>query len=118
MAGFREVFPFLAEELEEVVVLAAEEGEGGGDGDFDDHGDGDSNGIVAKVGTTCPFGHRNAGGSPKCGTQELDDRTISLIRKLNRRDKAVYLAAVMHGWEKGGGTKLHSCLLLPKNRAS
>ena len=94
VAGFREVFPFLAEELEEVVVLAAEEGEGGGDGDFDDHGDSDSNGIVAKVATTCPFGHRNAGGSPKCGTQELDDRTISLIRKLNRRDEAVYRAAV------------------------
>ena len=83
--GMRTVFPFLAENLNDAASSIEE--------------------VMSKSGETyeaqsslpedkCPFEHRNAGRDPTCGTKELDDETIFLIKQLNMRDVAVYKAAV------------------------
>jgi len=89
--GMRAVFPFLAENLNEETSklqdLLRTNGEQVDDSRFslpEDYTD--SKG--------CPFEHRNAGKDPTCGTKEMDDETISLIKKLSNRDVAVYRAAV------------------------
>ncbi|KAL7532440.1 hypothetical protein ACHAXR_004622 [Thalassiosira sp. AJA248-18] len=88
--GMRTVFPFLAENLNDAASAIEEVMQKSGEqvdsrlslpeGYIDDKG--------------CPFEHRNAGRDPTCGTKELDNETISLIKKLNKRDVAVYKAAV------------------------
>jgi len=92
IASMRTVFPFLAENLNDAAMeigdILAKSGEDASavedallPNDYED----------AKG---CPFQHRNAGHDPTCGTKELDDETIALIRKLSARDVAVYEAAV------------------------
>ena len=89
--GFRAVFPFLAENLNEATAAITDvletSGEHVEDGRFSLPED-------YKDGKGCPFQHRNAGKDPTCGTKEMDDETISLIKKLSNRDVAVYKAAV------------------------
>lgn len=89
--GMRTVFPFLAENLNEAADtlqnVFSKTGEQIDNGRFslpDDYNDDKG----------CPFEHRNAGRDPTCGTKELDEETIALIKKLNNRDVAVYKAAV------------------------
>ena len=87
--GMRAVFPFLAEnlndataEIEEVLRKSGEQVEGGVSlpADYkDDKG--------------CPLQHKNAGRDPTCGTKEMDEETIALVKSLNSRDLAVYAAA-------------------------
>ena len=43
--------------------------------------------------TVCKFEHKNAGRDPSCGTKEMDEETIALIKKLSNRDVALYKAA-------------------------
>ena len=89
--GFRAVFPFLAENLNEATAAITDvletSGEHVEDGRFSLPED-------YKDEKGCPFQHRNAGKDPTCGTKEMDDETISLIKKLSNRDVAVYKAAV------------------------
>ncbi|KAL3799772.1 LOW QUALITY PROTEIN: hypothetical protein HJC23_010422, partial [Cyclotella cryptica] len=87
--GFRTIFPFLAENLTEAMLSTSQRFQANGLQDVDfSFPDGyiDTNG--------CPFGHKNEGRDPSCGTKELDDEIIHLILKLNNRDMAVYQAAV------------------------
>jgi len=89
--GFRAVFPFLAENLTEAVLLMDEHFEAQG------HALEDARFALPEDyvdTTTCPFHHENAGRDPTCGTKEMDEETINMILKLNNRDKAVYQAAV------------------------
>lgn len=89
--GFRQVFPFLAENLTQAVLDMGEDFEARGyplnDPRFSVPED-----YVDMRG--CPFPHENGGRAPTCGTKEMDDETINLILKLNNRDRAVYAAAV------------------------
>ncbi|KAL9185518.1 hypothetical protein ACHAXT_003295 [Thalassiosira profunda] len=89
--GMRAVFPFLAEnlndaaaEIEEVLRKSGEQVAEGGlslPADYkDDKG--------------CPLQHKNAGRDPTCGTKEMDEETIALVKSLNSRDMAVYAAAL------------------------
>lgn len=88
--GFRAVFPFLAENLNDAAGAYGEALRKGGeevDGGFSLPADfNDEEG--------CPFEHRNAGRDPTCGTEEMDEETIHLIKKISARDMAVYQAAV------------------------
>jgi len=88
VAGFRAVFPFLAENLTATARAMEDAAKGPGapsgallPGEYRD-----------TIG--CKFGHKNGGKEPKCGTKELDDETIHLIHTLTARDMAVYKAAV------------------------
>ncbi|KAL7432928.1 hypothetical protein ACHAXM_010189 [Skeletonema potamos] len=89
--GFRQIFPFLAENLNDAAKAIQEEFQTRGE-ELEDNtfslpkGYSDAN--------TCPFKHENAGRDPTCGTTELDDETKEWIMKLNSRDMAVYKAAV------------------------
>ena len=89
--GFRDIFPFLSENLNDAAKTLQEEFQTRGE-ELDDNtfalpeGYSDAN--------SCPFEHKNAGRDPTCGTTELDDETKEWIMKLNRRDMAVYKAAV------------------------
>ena len=87
--SFREIFPFLAENLTEQALNLKEEFEKSGDQVDDELFSLPSN-YTDEV---CPFGHRNAGKDPTCGTQEMDDETIELVRRISSRDVAVYKAA-------------------------
>ena len=90
--SMRAVFPFLAENLNEYSMVVRNM--------FTDQGETLDDGgrfalpedYVDEKG--CKFEHRNAGRVPSCGTTEMDEETISLIKKLNYRDIAVYQAAV------------------------
>jgi len=88
--AMRTVFPFLAENLS---TTAAEL-----QGSYEKSYPGDDmfsllpEGYIDSKG--CKFEHRNGSREPTCGTTELDEETISLIKKLNNRDVAVYKAAV------------------------
>jgi len=89
--GFRQIFPFLAENLNNATKVMEEE--------FQSHGEELEDTTFAlpegySDEKSCPFEHRNAGHAPTCGTTELDDETKELIMKLNSRDMAVYKAAV------------------------
>jgi hypothetical protein len=87
--AIRTVFPFLAENLNDAAKEAA--------GIMEKSGLAVQDGFSLPEGYVdkgCPFEHRNAGRDPSCGTKELDEETISLIKILNNRDVAVYKAAV------------------------
>jgi hypothetical protein len=86
VAGFRMIFPFLAENLNDAVADLSK-GVEVEDPNFSLPAD-----YIDSEG--CPFQHQNAGRDPTCGTTEMDDETVALILKLNNRDKAVYKAAV------------------------
>lgn len=89
--AFREIFPFLTENLSEEAKRLEEDMRGRGldvpENPF---------GLPENYGDLrgCPLEHANAGRDPTCGTKEMDDYTISLIKKLSNRDVAVYKAAV------------------------
>jgi hypothetical protein len=89
--GFRQIFPFLAENLNDAAKAMEEEFQSRGE-ELED------NTFALPAGysdeKSCPFEHRNAGHAPTCGTTELDDETKEWIMKLNSRDMAVYKAAV------------------------
>ena len=89
--GFRQIFPFLAENLNNATKVMEEEFQSRGE-DLEDNTFALPEGYSDKK--SCPFEHRNAGHAPTCGTTELDDETKELIMKLNSRDMAVYKAAV------------------------
>ncbi|KAL7449629.1 hypothetical protein ACHAWC_001674, partial [Mediolabrus comicus] len=89
--GFRKVFPFLADNLNEEAKTLQDE--------FEARGETLEDTTFALPGgysdtRSCPFEHKNAGRDPTCGTTELDDETKEWIMKLNKRDMAVYKAAV------------------------
>jgi hypothetical protein len=89
--GFRQIFPFLAENLNDAAKAIQEEFQTRGE-ELED------NKLLLPKGysdaNSCPFEHKNGGHDPTCGTTELDDETKEWIMKLNRRDMAVYKAAV------------------------
>lgn len=89
--GFRAIFPFLADNLNDAAKAMQEEFEERGE-ELEDKTFALPDGYSDDKG--CPFEHRNAGRDPTCGTTELDDETKEWIMKLNRRDMAVYKAAV------------------------
>ena len=90
VAGFREIFPWLAVSLNAEVVLLAEEFAKNGnpigdDANFalpEDHMDKNS----------CTFDQREE--KVTCGSKEVDEEALQLIEELNMRDLAVYKAAV------------------------
>mmetsp|Transcript_472 Transcript_472/g.956 ORF Transcript_472/g.956 Transcript_472/m.956 type:complete len:702 (+) Transcript_472:98-2203(+) len=89
--AFREVFPFLTENLSEEAKRLEEDMRGHGlDVPENPFGLPETYGDLRG----CPLEHANAGRDPTCGTKEMDDYTISLIKKLSNRDVAVYKAAV------------------------
>ena len=89
--AFRDVFPFLAENLSETVASLHDLFEKSGE-QVDGSRFSLPEGYIDDKG--CPFPHSNGGREPHCGTKELDDETIYWIKKLNNRDVAVYKAAV------------------------
>jgi len=89
--GFRQIFPFLAENLNDAAKAMQEEFQSRGE-EFEDITFALPAGYSDEK--SCPFEHRNAGHDPTCGTTELDDETKEWIMKLNSRDMAVYKAAV------------------------
>jgi hypothetical protein len=89
--GFRQVFPFLAENLTQAVLDMGEDFRARGH-PLEDPAFSLPNEYVDT--RSCPFPHDNGGREPTCGTKEMDDETIQLILKLNNRDRAVYQAAV------------------------
>jgi hypothetical protein len=89
--GFRTIFPFLADNLSETAKEMQEEFEARGE-TLEDTTFALPDGYSDT--RSCPFEHRNAGRDPTCGTTELDDETKEWIMKLNKRDMAVYKAAV------------------------
>ncbi|KAL7467559.1 hypothetical protein ACHAXS_007813 [Conticribra weissflogii] len=89
--AFREVFPFLTENLSKEAKRLEEEMRGYGL-DVPENPFGLSENYDDLRG--CPLEHANAGRDPTCGTKEMDDYTISLVKKLSNRDVAVYKAAV------------------------
>ena len=91
VSSFREVFPFLAENLTEAALQRSGEFDAKG-AKIDDNRFALPEGYVDTKG--CAFPHANGGRAPTCGTKKLDDEIIHLIKKLNNRDVAVYKAAV------------------------
>lgn len=89
--GFRQIFPFLSENLNNATKVIQEEFQSRGE-ELEDYTFALPTGYSDEK--SCPFQHRNAGHDPTCGTTELDDETKHLIMKLNYRDMAVYKAAV------------------------
>mmetsp|Transcript_15740 Transcript_15740/g.22381 ORF Transcript_15740/g.22381 Transcript_15740/m.22381 type:complete len:831 (+) Transcript_15740:30-2522(+) len=89
--GFRQIFPFLAENLNNATKVIQEEFQSRGE-ELEDNTFALPTGYSDEK--SCPFEHRNAGHDPTCGTTELDDETKEMIMKLNNRDMAVYKAAV------------------------
>ena len=89
--GFREIFPFLAENFNDATRALQEEFNTRGE-ELEDHSFSLPEGYSDD--SSCRFEHRNAGRDPTCGTTELDDETTQWIMKLNSRDMAVYRAAV------------------------
>ncbi|EJK67498.1 hypothetical protein THAOC_11462 [Thalassiosira oceanica] len=87
--SFREIFPFLAENLTEQALNLKEE--------FEKQGEQVDDELFSLpfnyTDKGCPFGHRNAGKDPACGTEEMDDETIELVHRISNRDVAVYRAA-------------------------
>lgn len=91
VSSFREVFPFLAENLTEAALQMSDKFDAKG-AKIDDNRFALPEGYVDTKG--CAFPHANGGRAPTCGTKKLDDEIIHLIKKLNNRDVAVYKAAV------------------------
>lgn len=89
--GIRTVFPFLAENLTDAAITLKDVLEKSGE-----RVDNDRFSLPKGYndGKGCAFQHSNAGRDPTCGTKELDEETIALIKKLSNRDVAVYNAAV------------------------
>jgi len=87
--SFREIFPFLAENLTELALNLTEE--------FEKQGEQVDDELFSLpfnyTDTGCRFEHRNAGRDPECGTEEMDDETIELVSRISNRDVAVYKAA-------------------------
>ena len=89
--GFRAIFPFLAENLTEAALNTGKIFDSQGHAVTDPMFSLPEDFVDSK---TCPLPHANEAREPTCGTKEMDDETIDLILKLNKRDMAVYQAAV------------------------
>jgi len=91
VAGFKEVFPWLADNLNGAALFLKQEFAKRGDRVGTDVNFALPENYIDEHG--CVFEHRNED-HYTCGSRGIDEETLSLIKKLNMRDLAVYKAAV------------------------
>ena len=91
LAGFKEVFPWLADNLNGIAMSLEQEFVKRGDQIGEDVNFALPDDYIDK--TSCMFEQQSADHFT-CGSREVDEDALKLIRELNMRDLAVYKAAV------------------------